>query len=293
LPKATGKDGSFAVPVDMTVLHRYVATVTDASRASVSKRNLTAAQREALVGANGGFSVGYAIDKLTAKVQKNGNVLVSGRVHDTQSIPPPPVSLYTYQLNGTVTDASGSPVQGAVVVTRTQDRDFWTFSSPTDGQGHFTSFFKAADETGADPVSIAVGVASGATSYGGNLGINVNFPRLKSATVNIKLGSGTSLTASDPSAYAGAIYQGIVVGVTGPNGVIKPVSERWPDKSGNFSMVLPASTRGKTIRFWENDRVFFSPSAQVPGGPVDLRSWPKALSPAVPSGLASLAVPKG
>ena len=40
-------------------------------------------------------------------------------------IAPPPVSLYTYRLSGTITNAAGQPVQGAVVVTRTNDRDFW------------------------------------------------------------------------------------------------------------------------------------------------------------------------
>ena len=73
----------------------------------------------------------------------------------------PPVVLFTYQLTGTITDAAGKPVVGAIVVTRTQDRDFWTFSKPTDASGHYTSFFAASDESGADPVPLTVQVASG------------------------------------------------------------------------------------------------------------------------------------
>jgi hypothetical protein len=74
--------------------------------------------------------------------------------------------------------------------------------------------------------------------------------------------------------------------------VIKPLAEHWPDAHGNFSMVLPASTRGKTLRFWENRRQFFSRFAASPGGAVDLVSWPTALGPAVPLGLASISVPR-
>jgi hypothetical protein len=221
-------------------------------------------------------------------------VLVTGRVHDAGGGAPPPVVLYTYQLRGTITDASGKAVQGAIVVTRTADRDFWTFSSPTDAQGDYSSFFSASDEQGADPVPLNVQVAVGSVSYGGATGTTFNFKRLRSATMDIQLPTTTPrpLPVSAPASYAGAIYEGLVVGVNVGGHVIKPLSERWPDAHGNFSMVLPASTRGKTLRFWENRRQFFSRFTATPGGAVDLGSWPTALGPAVPLGLAALAVPR-
>ena len=55
----------------------------------------------------------------------------------------------------TISDASGKPVQGATVVTRTTDRDFWTFSLPSNAQGHYVSFFSASDEAGDNPVRLA------------------------------------------------------------------------------------------------------------------------------------------
>src|SRR5205085_8016111 len=155
----------------------------------------------------------------------------------------PAARLLTYQLSGTITDASGKPVQGAVVITRTQDRDFWTHSSATDANGHYTSFFAASDETDADPISLAVGVALGSVSYGGNVGTNVNFARLKSATMNIQLGNGTQYTVQQPTSYAGAVYSGLVVGVTVGGKVVKPLAETWPSANGSFSMTLPASVR--------------------------------------------------
>ena len=143
-----------------------------------------------LLAASGGFSVGYGLQGLRARVQKDGSVLVTGRLLGASSQAPPTVRLLTYQLAGTITDATGKPVQGAVVITRTQDRDFWTHSSASDANGHYTSFFAASDETNADPVILAVGVASGGISYGGTLGTNASFKRLRSAVMNIKLGAG-------------------------------------------------------------------------------------------------------
>ena len=55
-------------------------------------------------------------------------------------------------------------------------------------------------------------------------------------------------------------------------------------------MVLPASVRGKTLRFWENERQSFTASGARPGGRVDLRTWPTALGAATPAGLGTLTV---
>jgi PQQ-dependent dehydrogenase (methanol/ethanol family) len=291
LRNPTDANGGFHYDADDTIPRKHQIRVAGLGAATVGGRKLTAADRGALRAASGSFSVGYAISGLTARKGAGGTIVVTGRAHDTAGVAPPAVALQTYQLTGTITDANDKPVQNAVVITRTQDRDFWTFSSPTDANGHFTSFFTASDESGADPVPLSVGVAYGGTSYGGNLGTIVNFDRLHSSSLNIKLGSGASYTVGKPTQYAGAVYQGLVVGVSGPGGIIKPVSITWPDAKGNFRIVLPASARGKTIRFWENPRQVFTRTPARPGGAVDLSTWPTQLGTAVPSGLASLGLP--
>jgi len=289
VPQPTAKDGSFGYDADITVPLRHVVRVGSLRGAAVRGKPLTAAQQAAVRSASGGFSVGYAARGLNAHVQKGGSVVVTGRVGGG----PPVVHLLTYRLAGTITDASGRPVQGAVVITRTQDRDFWTHSSASDAQGHYTSFFAASDETAADPVSISVGVALGTVSYGGNVGTNVSFARLKSATANIQLGSGTSYTVQAPASSVGAVYSGLVLGVRIGDRVVKPLAERWPDATGTFSFTLPPSVRGRTLTLWENVRQSFSHTPQRAGGPVDLSSWPSQLGDAVPAGLATLKIPRG
>ena len=289
--RATTGSGVFRYDADRTVARKHQIRVAALGLATVDGRRLTDAQRSALLGASGSFSVGYRIDGLHATKRSDGTIAITGRVHDTAGTAPPPVALQTYQLTGTITDASGNPVANAVVITRTQDRDFWTFSSASDQNGHYSSFFAASDETSADPVPLSVGVAYGGTSYGGTLGTITPFDRLHSSSMNIQLGSGAKYTISKPTSYPGAVYQGLVVGVSGPGGVIKPVSNRWPDRLGRFTIVLPGATSGKVVRFWENQRQFFTHSQAVAGGPVDLSTWPTQLGSAAPAGLATLRLP--
>ena len=102
--------------------------------------------------------------------------------------------------------------------------------------------------------------------------------------------STTSYTVQPPSSFTGAVYSGLVVGVTAGAKVIKPLSETWPSANGSFSMTLPASARGRTLTFWQNQRQAFSHFAARPGGPIDLSSWPAQLGDAVPTGLAALKI---
>ncbi len=292
LPALTAADGTFRYPVDITIPLRHVVSIVSTGKARVNGRALNADERSALTGLEGGFSVGYRVDDLKARAQKDGSVLVSGRLASAQGGNPPAVALYTYRLTGTVTDSAGKPVAGAVVVSRTQDRDFWTFSTPSDSLGRYRSFFAAADETAADPVTLSVQVAVGANSYGLPTGVNADFARLRSATMNLQLPpSGTGLAITKPSSYAGAVYEGVLVGVTGP-GVVKPVSARWPDTRGNFSFVLPASMRGKTVRLWQSFQQLFQSSPTGKAGPIDLDEWPTGLAPTVPRDLATLKLPR-
>jgi hypothetical protein len=287
LQSRTDGAGRFFYRVDATIPGRHVVRVLRLAKATIDGRPLTAGQRAALIGARSGFSVGYKVTDVHAATS-GGHVVLTGRISYADGSSPPPVVLYTYRLAGTITDADGKPVVGATVVTRTQDRDFWTFSSPSDANGHYVSFFTASDEAGENPVPLTVQVASGALSYASPTGKNVNFTALKSATMDIKLPSSptTPLTLPTSTSFPGAVYEGTIVGVSGPNGVIKPLSATWPDARGRFKLVLPASASGKTLRLWEDYSTFFQASAAGPGGAIDTSIWPGIPPGTQPQGLA-------
>jgi alcohol dehydrogenase (cytochrome c) len=290
LPQATGARGGFTANIDRTLARRHPVKVVDASHAKVDGKALTGAQQSALRAASGGISVGYRIVDAHAKVLKNGNVQVTGRAIRTDGLSAPGVVQLSYRLQGTITDAAGKPVQGATVVTRTTDRDFWTFSSPSDANGHYVSFFSASDEQGSDPVPLNVQVAFGRTSYGSGQS-NANFKRLSSATMNVKLpASGATIPVPTSTPDGGAYYRGLLVGVAGPKGVVKPVSSTWPDAHGRFTLVLPHQARGTALRFWESDFVTFSRIAGRPGGPTEPSATPSALTSRIPVGIAVVRV---
>jgi hypothetical protein len=230
---------------------------------------------------------------MSATKRSDGTVKVTGRVVRKDGVPVPPVVLLSYRLSGTVTDSSGKPVSGAYVVSRTNDRDYWTFSEPTNAAGKYVSFFPASDLTEADPVEFSIQAAVGRTSY--TTGVrNPTFKRRSSAILDLKLpGSGIVMPLPVSNPEAGAIYRGTLVGVSAGSGIVKPVSATWPDVQGRFQLILPASVSGKTLRFWQNDFQTYQTNAVTvtPGGAVDLKAWPTALSPRVARDTAFLRAP--
>jgi len=285
----TNATGQFFYRLDDTLPRRHVVRVLRLAHATIGGRALTAGERRALIAVSAGFSVGYRISSLHA-VRSRGHVVLTGRMSYANGAAPPAVVLYTYRLAGTITDAAGRPVTGATVITRTQDRNFWTFSTPSDAAGRYESFFAASDQAGEDPVPLTVEVASGSHSYLSASGRTVNFDALHSATMNIRLpGSpGTPMDLPGASSYPGAEYEGTIVGVSGPAGVIKPLSATWPDANGRFRLVLPGSAAGKPLRIWEDDAVFFQARPARPGGPIETGIWPHIPPGSEPQGLATI-----
>ncbi len=293
LPRATAADGAFTAPVDVTVARRHLVRVVDVSRARVGGRALSAAERAAARAVTGGFTVAYPVGDLRATAGRSGSVVVTGRIATRGGFAPAGVSLFTYRLSGRITGADGRPVAGATVVTRTVDRDFWTFSEPSDASGNYTSFFAASDKSQADPVPLSVQVALGPVSYSSGLVATVPFKRLRSARLDIQLPArvGGVLPLPTSSSYVGAVYQGLLVGASIGGRVVKPLAAQWPDARGRFRLVLPASARGKTVSLWQSSFQAFSTFPARPGGAVDLRTWPVGLSPRVSTGTARVRLP--
>ena len=294
---ATDSNGTFTYPADNTMPGRHVVRVSSVKGATVDGHALSAADQAAVMHATGGINVGYQISDVSTKSGPEGTVVVSGTISYGKGLAPRPVGLFSYQLSGTVTNASGAPVKGAIVTTRTADHKFWTFSEPTGANGKYTSFLVAADQEGDDPVPMAVAVSVGADAWTEPVTDSIGFSALKSATLDIQLpaSTGTTLAKSilNPQAAPGAIYRGLVIGVVGGRGgVIKPLSATWPDGSGRFTLVLPSSARGLVAKFWESERQFFTTGTAAPGGKVDPTVYPKSLATDVPQALATVQLPK-
>ena len=90
----------------------------------------------------------------------------------------------------------------------------------------------------------------------------------------------------------GAIYRGLLVGVSGRNGRrASPSRPPGPTRMGRFTLVLPGSVKGTTLRFWQSDFQSYTTGA-APGGPVVLATWPTKLSPRVSRDTGFVRVPR-
>jgi hypothetical protein len=285
----TDASGHFVYFVDDTRLARHLVSVVDASAARTGDTLLSDAEQSAVAAARSAITVAYHVHDLHVSRDGSGHPVVSGRISYADGTAPPVVSLYSYQLIGTVTDAAGKPVVGARVSTRTLDRDYWTVSSPTDARGRYSSLFTASDEAGHDPAPMTVRVAKGDLVYQFLPEEFVNFQRLRSARMDVRLPpQGYPMVMPLPRSYPGAIYEGIVVGVAQGDTPARPVATTWPDARGRFRIVLPSSLAGRTVSVWEGKLDLFSHAQASPGSGIDLRDWPSVLPRDAPRGLANV-----
>ena len=124
-------------------------------------------------------------------------------------------------------------------MTRSNDRDFWMFSEPSDANGRYNGFFPAADKSGNDPVEFAVQVAYGRTSYTTGAR-NPSFKRLSSATMDVRLpASGIAAPLPTTTAVPGAIYRGLLVGVSGRTASSSPSPPPGPTRAGGSRSCFP------------------------------------------------------
>jgi hypothetical protein len=289
IPAATNAKGQFTYLLDHTLLSRHIVAVVDDSGGKADGKPLSPADQTRLAAAQGSIQVAYPVTGLEESTDAAGDPVVSGRVATAAGAAPPKVGLLTYQLKGTVTDSNGRPVAGAVVSTRTTDRDYWTISTVTGKDGRYSSLFTASSESQQDPVPFTIRVSIGDTVYQFLQLEFVYFKRLESATLDIRLPPrGYPMAIPEPVSYPGALYTGILVGAAVNGAPVKPVSATWPSGSGRFQLTLPKSLAGKTVTLWEAKLQLFSRTPATAGGPVDVAGWPRTLPPDAPRNLASV-----
>lgn len=291
VPSPSAASGSFVYPVDSTLAERHVVTVVDVDGATVNGTAVDEAGRAELLSAHAGLTVSYKLSGVEARTTKDG-ILVSGRASygDTTETPPPPVVLFSYQLSGVVRDADGRPVEGAVVSTRSIDREFWTVSDESEPDGSYTSIYYPTGIS--DPVGFTVRIAVGDEVFEFLPDELVFFRKLRSADMDVDLPpSGFPLGLPRVQTYDGAIYEGLLIGVAEGDKPIKPLSADWLDARGRFELLLPPGAAGKTVSLWESSLYVFSSNEAKPGGPVDLDAYPTRLTPEMPQNLGTLELP--
>ena len=258
-PRApTDTTGAFEYPVDITTPRRHEATDrrTVSARRSAGKP-LTATQSDDLLGRNTGISVGYTVEES----------LGTHSVRRTRRRHRPPV---VRKLAAGASDRSALQLRAHGTHHR-RERQSGPGRDRDDADERPPVLDAVAADRGERELRVVPrrgrpgGRRSGADAGRGRgrqhaptpspLTDQINFAKLQSATLE-RSASGIAehdarrRRSLNPQAIAGAIYQGLLVGVVGgKGGVIKPVTATWPDGSGNFRLVLPSSARGLAGQF--------------------------------------------
>ena len=293
LPRATGADGRFTASIDVTVVRRHLVKVADLSRARVGGR--AAHRLRTRVGPRRDRRLHRRLPDRRAEGERRQGRQRRRHRPDRHARRLRAGGRQPLHLPALGPDHRRGREAGRGCDRRHAhvDRDFWTFSEPSDADGNYTSFFAASDKSQDDPVPLSVQVALGPVSYSSGLIPTVKFKRLRSARMDVQLPArvGGVLPLPTSTSYEGAVYQGLLVGASVGGRVVKPVAAQWPDAKGRFRLVLPASARGKTVRLWQSSFQAFATFPAKPGGAVDLRTWPAGLSPRVSTGTASVQLP--
>ena len=198
---ATDKAGAFTYPVDITMPDRHIVEGRERRRArrSTGKPLTRRAGERAVLAREGRDQHGLQARRPRGEPGSDGTVVVTGRLtYGTEPGAAARVGLYSYLLKGTDHVCRRSaPVKGAVVTTRTNDHEFWTYSTPAGRDGRYAAFLVAADQEGDDPVPMTVGVAVGNDAYAEPLNDFVDFAKLKSASLDIQLPAAAGARAAE------------------------------------------------------------------------------------------------
>jgi hypothetical protein len=290
VPQATDENGGFYFPLDITRPQRAIVRVADASEAQIDGAAASGDERRELEGATGSLAVRFKLSEIEAEPVAEG-IRVTGRASYDDGSPPGAVVLYAYQLTGNVLDENGDPLEGAIVSTRSLDLELWSFSSPSAADGTYRSFFLPSGEE-VDKVGFTMRVALGNDTWETSPDQVVFFDKLKSATLDLQVPpAGFPLVPDTPRAVPGAVFEGLLVGVTADGDPVTPLSARWGDADGRFEIVLPAAVAGKTVRFWQSRLRAFSRTEARPGGAFDVGYWPETVPEDAPRELDALELP--
>jgi hypothetical protein len=287
LTEGTAPDGSFTYPADITVPHRYIVEVADASNAEVAGEAVSDQGRVTLERTSSGFNVAYGVRDLKLQRRKD-SIRVTGQLTGGNNASLTP-TLFAFSLSGRVTDSVGEPVSDVWVSFRPVDRQTWTLDA-TDIDGRFHSFFfPSTESTEAGPYSVIVSRGDQSWEVKGG----VMFERLRSATIDIRMPRSHHQPLIAPvsaDAESGAYYETVLVGLAVGNKVLSPRSATWLDQHGRFSLDLPADKAPRIASIWVSRQYVFVDGAR-PGGDMDLSALPMWLGPHVPREIVDVRIP--
>jgi hypothetical protein len=244
----TNEKGEFSVKINRNVLEDKTFHVIDVKEAKVKGRLLSENTKKSLLSLEKEVVVHYpiVIDKVEVNAKDNTLVDVSGHAVLNRDKNYPTFTVDKYKVGGTVKDADGNPLKGAVVNLRRDGVEGFSMSEPSNEKGEFTMYYLPDDEE-----NHYFFVHYGRTDYTLPPRKVYVFPDEISVNIDITLPKeGTIIDDKPPTLVTtqakGALYKGTLIGVN----VDVPYTISIPNAKGEFVLTLPKKE-------WENNPTFF------------------------------------
>jgi len=264
LPTPTTDDGTFTLRGDRTVLSRLRLHVADASGATAGGM---AADGDALSATETVIETAFPI-VLDSNTPVAAGATVTGKVTFADgAAPAPQVVLWGYQLTGTVTDASGTPVSGAHVSVSDDEGETWAVSGQTVDDGVYSlRFYPLEDGEISVRISLGSDLLSSAAPIGFAANTSAHLDLVAMTSDGMVMGTGPDgAFAVEP--IPGAEYVGYLVGIAVDDVPVTGVTT-WPNANGAFSVTLPDPLPAGDLSFFQARLRFLTAERVVSGEPV-------------------------
>jgi hypothetical protein len=274
----TDKQGNFTIRVDQSKIYRDTIRVSSLENALVDQKKLTDRQSKAILEQKSMINVSYPVQIQDEQEQQDGNVIVKAKIKtSTGSHFPTPV-LGKYGVLGTVKDAEGKPVQGAVVSITRDSGEGWAQSQPTTKEGKYLLTYIPEDD---EETNLRVSV--GNTQYHLPEGKVYNLPEQTSVNIDITLPKeGKTIIDHPPyligKTTGGGEYRGVLVGLHLPDSEYNITT---PTEDGYFEITMKKEIWDKKPTFFFKDIQLFYDHKLEPttDTPKELLSQPKQTDP--------------
>jgi hypothetical protein len=277
----TDGKGQFSYNVEQSKFSKKIIQISVLEKATIEGKKLTAKQKEEIKQAKNAFNVYYPVKVLSEK-EENGKTVVSATFVTENHSDFPTVRTGKHALLGTVRDADGNPIKGAIVSTTKENGEGWAKSKPTDKEGHYLiPYLPESDEDATFRVTV------GDRQYTLPDGRVYYFPEDTSSEIDVTLPrTGTVINDKPPTLISkkvpGSMKPGTILGADGLSPDEYSVTVAGDD--GHFTLTLPTEVWKKNPTFFEKKVEEFYPGDLTVKDAIP-KEWLKEKNPKEPDGI--------
>jgi len=248
----TDKNGNFDFSIDRSKLDIKEVKVVSAENAKIDGKKVSKDDHNKLVGVSNNVAIRYPVIIDSVSTNANDASLVDVEAHakmpEGQEFPG--FGIDRYEITGTVKDADGNPVEGAVINIRRDGVEGFSISPPTDKDGKYQFFYLPDDEE-----AHYFYVVYNGTRYSLPENRIYMFPEDTSVNIDVMLPkTGTVIDDKPPTLVThtllGAHYTGLLFGLEVPDNVNYTVTIPM-EEDGSFTVTLPKTEWEKKPTFYE------------------------------------------